>query len=98
MLAGFLMAQRPQAAYAGGASQAAMANAVGQTSNYAYTTMGGGSTVNVRTSINVTVPPGTSQERSEAIARQIDALFQAKLAGSINSGRANIPSPEVRRH
>jgi phage-related protein len=87
-----------QPAYAGGTSQAAMAGAVGQTSNYAYNTMGGNSTVNAQTSINVNVPPGTSQEQSEAIARQVDAQFDARLAGSINSSRANIPSPEVRRH
>jgi hypothetical protein len=87
-----------QPAYAGSASQAAMAGAVGPTSNYAYTTMGGSSsTVNAQTSINVTVPPGTSREQGEAIARQIDAQFEAKLAGSINSSRADIPSPEVRR-
>jgi phage-related protein len=87
-----------QPAYAGGTSQAAMAGAVGQTSNYAYTTMGGNSTVNAQTSINVNVPPGTSREQSEAIARQIDAQFDARLAGEINSSRSNIPSPEVRRH
>jgi phage-related protein len=86
-----------QPVYAG-ASQAAMARSVGQTSNYAYTTMGGSSTVNAQTSINVNVPVGTSQEQSEAISRQISAQFDAKLAGSINSSRANIPSPEVRRH
>jgi phage-related protein len=99
MLARFLIVQQPQAAYAGSASQAAMAGTVGQTSNYAYTTMGGSnSTVNVQTSINVNVPQGTSQEQREAIARQVDAQFDAKLAGSINSSRSNIPSPEVRRH
>jgi hypothetical protein len=88
-----------QPAYAGSASQAAMAGAVGQTSNYAYTTLGGGSsTVNAQTSINVNVPSGTSQEQKEAIARQINAQFDARLAGSINSSRANIPSPEARRH
>jgi phage-related protein len=88
-----------QPAYAGNASQAAMANAVGQTSNYAYTTAGGNSsTVNAQTSINVNVPPGTPQEQSEAIARQVDAQFDARLADSINSSRANIPSPEIRRH
>jgi phage-related protein len=87
-----------QPAYAGSASQAAMAGAVGQTSNYAYNTMGSNSTVNAQTSINVNVPPGTPQEQREAIARQVDAQFEAKLAGSINSSRANIPSPEVRRH
>jgi phage-related protein len=86
-----------QPAYAGG-SQAAMAGAVGPTSNYAYTSTGGSSTVNAQTSINVTVPPGTSQEQSEAISRQVSAQFDAKFAGSINSSRANIPSPEVRRH
>jgi hypothetical protein len=74
-----------------------MAAAVGQTSNYAYTATGGTSTVNARTSINVNVPQGTSREQSEAISRQIDARFQTMLAGSINSGRANIPSPEARR-
>jgi tape measure domain-containing protein len=87
-----------QPAYAGSSSQAAMAGAVGQTSNYAYTTRGGNSTVNAQTSINVNVPPGTPQEQSEAIARQVNAQFEAKLADSINSSRANIPSPEVRRH
>jgi phage-related protein len=86
-----------QPAYAGSASQAAMAGAVGQTSNYAYTSTGGSSTVNAQTSINVNVPPGTPQEQSLAIARQVDAQFEAKFAGSINSSRANIPSPEVRR-
>jgi phage-related protein len=86
-----------QPAYAG-ASHAAMSGAVGPTSNYAYTSTGGSSTVNAQTSINVAVPQGTSQEQSEAIARQIDAQFSAKLAGSIDSTRANIPSPEVRRH
>jgi phage-related protein len=87
-----------QPAYAGNATQAAMAGAVGQTSSYAYNTMGGNSTVNAQTSINVNVPPGTPKDQSEAIARQINAQFDAKLAGSINSSRANIPSPEVRRH
>jgi tape measure domain-containing protein len=87
-----------QPAYAGSASQAAMAGAVGQTSNYAYNTMGGNSTVNAQTSINVNVPQGTSQEQSEAIARQVDSQFNARLAGSINSSRADIPSPERRRH
>jgi hypothetical protein len=86
-----------QPAYAGGASQAAMAGAVGQTSNYAYTSTGGSPSVNAQTSINVSVPPGTTQEQSLAIARQVDAQFEAKLAGSINSSRANIPSPEARR-
>jgi phage-related protein len=87
-----------QPAYAGSTPQAAMAGAVGQTSNYAYTTTGGSSTVNAQTSINVNVPPGTPQEQREAIARQVDAQFNARLADSINSSRANIPSPEVRRH
>jgi phage-related protein len=87
-----------QPAYAGSASQAAMAGTVGQTSSYAYTTTGGSSTVNAQTSINVNVPPGTPQEQREAIARQVDAQFNARLADSINSSRANIPSPEVRRH
>jgi phage-related protein len=90
--------QMMQPAYAGRASQAAMAGAVGQTSNYAYTTMGASSTVNAQTSINVNVPQGTSQEQREAIARQVDAQFNARLANQINSSRANIPSPEVRRH
>jgi phage-related protein len=85
-----------QPAYAGG-SGAAMAGTIGPTSNYAYTSMGGGSTVNAHTSINVNVPPGTSQEQSEAITRQIDAQFNERLAGSINSSRADIPSPEIRR-
>jgi phage-related protein len=87
-----------QPAYADSASQAAMAGAVGQTSNYAYTTRGGSSTVNAQTSINVSVPPGTPQEQREAIARQVGAQFDAKLTDSINSSRSNIPSPEVRRH
>jgi hypothetical protein len=87
-----------QPAYAGSTSQAAMARSVGQTSNYAYTTMGGSSTVNAQTSINVNVPSGTPQEQREAIARQVNAQFNARLADSINSSRANIPSPEVRRH
>jgi phage-related protein len=95
MLARFLMAQQPQAAYAGG-SQAAMAGAAGQTSRYAYTTMGG-ATVNVQNSMNITVPPGTSQEQTESIARQVGAQVDAKLASLINSSLANIPSPEVRR-
>jgi hypothetical protein len=86
-----------QPAYAGG-SQAAMARSVGPTSNYAYTSTGGSSTVNAQTSINVNVPQGTSREQSEAIARQVSAQFDARLADSINSSRANIPSPEVRRH
>jgi phage-related protein len=85
-----------QPAYAG-ATQAAMAGKVGPTSNYAYNSTGGSSTVNAQTSINVNVPQGTSQEQSEAIARQVSAQFDARLAGSINSSRANIPSPEVRR-
>jgi tape measure domain-containing protein len=85
-----------QPAYAG-ASQAAVADTIGQTSSYAYNSTGG-STVNAQTSIAVNVPQGTSQEQSEAIARQVNAQFDAKLAGSINSSRANIPSPEVRRH
>jgi phage-related protein len=85
-----------QPAYAG-AYQSAVAGRVGPTSNYAYTS-GGASTVNAQTSINVNVPPGTSQEQSEAIARQVKAQFDARLAGSINSSRANIPSPEARRH
>jgi hypothetical protein len=93
----FLGGIQPQPAYAGSASQAAMAGAVGQTSNYAYTTMGGSSTVNAQTSITVNVPPGTPREQSESIARQVDAQFNARLADSINSSRANIPSPEVRR-
>jgi phage-related protein len=88
---------RMQPAYAGSASQAAMAGAVGQTSNYAYTTMGGSSTVNAQNTFNVNVPPGTPQEQREAIARQVEAQFNAKLADQINSSRANIPSPEVRR-
>jgi hypothetical protein len=96
MLAGFIMAQRPQTAYAG-ASEPAMTRVIGQTSNYAYTTMGGSSTVNAKNTFNVNVPPGTPQEQSEAIARQVGAQFDAKLADSINSSRANIPSPEVRR-
>ena len=87
-----------QPAYAGSASQAAMASVVGQTSNYAYTSMGGSSTVNAQTSINVNVPPGTQQQQSEAIARQVGAQFDARLADAINGSRANIPSPEVRRH
>jgi len=89
---------QPQPAYAG-AAQTAVANKVGQTSSYAYNNArGGDSTVNANTSINVNVPSGTSKEQSEAIARQIDAQFNAKLSGSINSSRANIPSPEVRRN
>jgi len=88
-----------QPAYASaGSSRAAMAGAVGPTSNYAYNSTGGSSTVNAQTSINVNVPSGTPQAQSEAIARQIDAQFNARLAGSINSSRANIPSPEMRRH
>jgi len=85
----------------GGGLQPAYATAgastVGPTSNYAYNSTGGNSTVNANTAINVNVPQGTPQEQSEAIARQINAQFDAKLAGSINSSRANIPSPEVRR-
>jgi len=89
---------QPQPAYAG-ASQSAVANRVGQTSSYAYNNARGGDTnVNANTSINVNVPSGTSKEQSEAIARQIDAQFNAKLSGSINSSRANIPSPEARRN
>lgn len=81
------------------ASQSAVADRIGQTSNYAYNnTTGGNSTVNAHTSISVNVPAGTSQEQSEAIARQVDAQFNARLAGSINSSRANIPSPEMRRY
>jgi phage-related protein len=98
MLAGFLMVQQPQASYAGGASQTAIAGAVGQSSNYAYTAVEGNSTVNVQNSMTVNVPPGTSQEQTESIARQVGAQFEAKLAGVINSSRGNIPSPEVRRH
>jgi phage-related protein len=86
-----------QPAYAG-ASQAAMAGKIGPTSSYAYNSTGGSSTVNAQTSINVNVPQGTSQEQSEAIARQVSAQFDARLASSINSSRANIPSPEIRRH
>jgi phage-related protein len=86
-----------QPAYAGSTSQAAMAGAVGQTSNYAYTSTGGSSTVNAQNTFNVSVPAGTPQEQSEAIARQVSAQFEANLAGSINSSRANIPSPERRR-
>jgi hypothetical protein len=97
MMARFLMVQQLQPAYAS-ASRSAMAGAVGQTSNYAYSTVSGSSTVNAPTSINVNVPQGTSQEQSEAIARQVKAQFNAQLADSINSSRANIPSPEVRRH
>jgi tape measure domain-containing protein len=86
----------------GGQMQPAYATAgagtVGPTSSYAYNSTGGNSTVNANTSINVNVPQGTPQEQSEAITRQINAQFDAKLAGSINSSRANIPSPEVRRH
>ena len=89
---------QPQPAYAGGGSQAAMAGTVGQTSNYAYNSTGGSSTVNANTNINVNVPQGTPQEQSEAIARQVNAQFDARLADQINSSRANIPSPETRRH
>jgi phage-related protein len=88
-----------QPAYAGSTSQAAVARTVGQTSNYAYTTTGGSNTtVNARTTFNMNVPAGTPAEQSEALARQLDAQFDAKLAGQINSSRADIPSPEVRRH
>jgi len=86
-----------QPAYAG-TSQAAVADRVGPTSNYAaYNSTGGNSTVNATTSINVNVPPGTPQAQSEAIARQIDAQFNERLSSTINSSRSNIPSPEVRR-
>jgi phage-related protein len=97
LLQSYAMANQLQPAYAT-ASQSAMAGSVGQTSNYAYNTVGGSSTINAQTSINITVPQGTSQEQSEAIIRQVNAQFEAKLAGSINSSRANIPSPEIRRH
>jgi phage-related protein len=98
MLARFLIVQQPQAAYSDSASQTAMADAVGQTSNYAYTTIGGGFTLNAETSITVNVPQGTPREQREAIARQVDAQVESKFAGLINSSRSDIPSPEVRRH
>jgi hypothetical protein len=85
-----------QPAYAG-VPPGAMERSIGATSNYAYTNTGGSSTVNAATSINVNVPPGTSQEQSDAIARQVSAQFDAKLAAQIDSSRADIPSPEVRR-
>jgi phage-related protein len=77
--------------------QQAAASSVGQTSNYAHSSVGGNSTVNADTQINVNVPQGTSAEQAQAIARQINQQFDERLAGSINSSRADIPSPEVRR-
>jgi phage-related protein len=95
----FLGGGQLQPAYVG-SSQAAAAGAVGQTSNYSTVNYSGdvSSIVNANTSINVNVPPGTSSEQGEAIARQIDAQFNNLLSGSINSSRANIPSPEIRRN
>ena len=85
----------PEPAYAGATPRGAAAAGVGQSTNYA--SHGGSSVVNANTSINVSVPPGTTREQSEAISRQVNAEFDSRLAGSINSSRANIPSPEVRR-
>jgi prophage DNA circulation protein len=86
-----------QPAYASASNAVAASSAIGQTSNYAYNNTGGSSTVNANTSINVSVPAGTPQEQAEAISRQINLQFDQRLAGSINSSRADIPSPERRR-
>ena len=64
-----------------------------------YNNNGGNSsqTINASSNINVTVPPGTTQEQARAISQQVDRAVQDSLASAIGGARGTIPSPEVRR-
>lgn len=71
--------------------------AVGNTSTY-YGAQSSSNTINAPTTMNITVPQGTSAEQSQAIAEQVKYAYNNQLAYAINSSRSNIPSPERRRY
>lgn len=71
--------------------------AVGNTSTY-YGAQSSSNTINAPTTMNISVPQGTSAEQSQAIAEQVKYAYNNQLAYAINSSRSNIPSPERRRY
>lgn len=75
----------------------AVDSAVGNTSTY-YGNQSSSNVVNAPTTMNISVPQGTSAEQSKAIAEQIQYAYNNQLAYAINSSRSNIPSPEKRRY
>ena len=79
------------------ASDKSMNSAVGNTSTY-YGNQSSSNVVNAPTTMNISVPQGTSAEQSKAIAEQIQYAYNNQLAYAINSSRSNIPSPEKRRY
>jgi hypothetical protein len=68
--------------------------------NNNYSNIGGNTeqTINAQSTINVSVPPGTSAEQAQAISRQIDKQFQENFASVLTGARGTIPSPEARRN
>ncbi len=75
----------------------AVASTVGTTNSYA-SAMNSSSSVNNTNNINVSVPPGTTQEQALAISRQVDEAVARNMGGIVGNARSQIPSPEARRY
>lgn len=74
-----------------------MDSTIGNTSTY-YGNQSSSNVINAPTTMNISVPQGTSEEQQKAIAEQIQFAYNNQLAYAINSSRSNIPSPEKRRY
>lgn len=94
----------PQSAITPAVSSATQAKAVQLATQQAITRSAqplyiatGGESMNVNTTMNVSVPAGTQQEQAQSIARQVDSQMRSSLSSIINGSRANIPTAEARR-